>query len=291
MAMKNRITVFAKPWPGLSIAELARFVKELGVAGVELPVRTTYPVNPENITTELPKAAKIFRDHGLVIGSVAGDTDEKTIAACGEAGIALIRICVGIDMKIGYKATEGKVRAQFDALIPALEKHKVAIGVQNHCDFMVGSAIGLMHLIEQYDPKHVCAVLDPAHCAVNGEPEAMALDIVLSHLGLVNFKSASHWRVNGPDEEEAKWKILWTTAAHAGYSWRTMVRCLRERDYTGDICLPAEYSDPNGPGQIMGDAATTLVKKDIGTIKKLLGEDVVAGEMKPATNWKSSGAK
>jgi sugar phosphate isomerase/epimerase len=279
MAMKNRITVFAKPWPDLSIAELARFVKELGVDGVELPVRPKYPVRPENITTELPKAAKIFRDHGLIIGSVAGDTDEKTIAACGEAGIALIRICVGIDMQIGYKATAKKVRAQFDALIPALEKHKVAIGVQNHYGVMVGSAIGLMHLIEQYDPKHVCAVLDPAHCAVGGEPEAMALDIVLSHLRLVNFKSASHWRVNGPDEEEAKWKIIWTTAAHAGYSWRTMVRCLRERGYTGDICLPVEYSDPKGTGALMGDAATVLAKKDIATIKKLLAEDAGAGGM------------
>lgn len=293
--MTNKITVFTKPWD-MPIAKLADLIKDIGVDGIELPVRKGYSVNPDNIAQELPRAAKIFRDRGLMIGSVAGDMDEKTIAACGDAGVPIIRICVGIDMKIGYYATEKKVCASFDALLPSLRKHHVAIGVQNHCDFMIGSAIGLMHLIEQYDPKEVCAVLDPAHCAVDGEPEAMALDIVWSHLGMMNFKSASHWRVNGPDEEEAKWKILWTTAQHSGYSWRTMVNALRARDYKGTICLPAEYSHPSQPGQLMGDDAIAPTKKDIAYMKKLLAENdggagTANGSGKTSTNWQSSGAK
>jgi sugar phosphate isomerase/epimerase len=291
MAMKNRITVFTKSWPNLPIAELARFIKDLGLDGVELPVRPKYPVNPGNITAELPKAAELFREYGLVIGSIAGDTDEKTIAACGAAGIGIIRTCIGIDMKIGYRATEEKIRAQFDALLPALKKHKVAIGVQNHFGFMVGSAIGVMHLIERYDPRYVCAVLDPAHCALDGEPEAMALDIVLSHLGLVNFKSGSRRPVNGPGREETQWQVTWTTAQQAGYSWRTMVRCLRERGYKGDLCLSAEYSNPKGQGALAGDATTALLKQDIAYIKKLLAEDAESGEMVQATDWKLGGGK
>ncbi len=273
--MRNKITVFTKSWPDMSVEQLADFLKELGVDGAELAVRAGYPVNPDNIARELPRAARIFHDRGLFIGSVAADTDEKTIAACGESGIPLIRVCVGIDLKIGYRATEENVRAQYDKLVPLLDKHGVAIGVQNHCDNMVGSAIGIMHLIEKYDARHVCAVLDPAHCAVSGEPVAMALDIVWSHLRLVNFKSAFRWRTNGPDEEEATWRTLWTTARHAGYSWRTMLACLRERGYSGDICLPSEYSEPHGHGQLMGDAATALLKTDISHIKKLLSEEAV----------------
>ncbi|MBI4977611.1 MAG: sugar phosphate isomerase/epimerase [Spirochaetes bacterium] len=290
--MKNKLTVFTKPWTAkdMSIEHLADFVKETGFDGVELAVRAGYQVTPDAIAKDLPNAVKVFKDRGLIIGSIAGDTDEKTIAACGEAGVPIIRICVGIDMKIGYYATEKKVRDGFDKLLPSLAKNKVAIGVQNHCDYMVGSAIGLMHLIENYDPKQVCAVLDPAHCAVDGEPETMALDIVWPHLGMMNFKSASHWRVNGPDEDEAKWKILWTTAQHAGYSWRTMINALRTRGYTGTICLPAEYSDPSGPGQLMNDAAAALVKKDLAYIKKLMAEDGT-GAQKTSTDWKSTGAK
>jgi len=287
----NLLTLFTKCWMDMPLEKLADFVASLGLDGAELPVRPGYQVTPESIAKELPRAAKVFKERGLSIASVAGDADEKTVAACGEAGIPIIRVCVGIDMKIGYKASEEKVRAQYDKLLPSLKSHGVAIGVQNHCDFMIGSAIGLMHLIEKYDPKQVCAVLDPAHCAVDGEPEEMALDIVWPQLRMVNFKSASHWRVNGPDEEEAKWKILWTTAQHAGYSWRKTVACLKARDYKGPICLPAEYSEPNGPGQLMGDAATPLLKKDIAYLKRLLAEGSSEGQAKKSTNWQSSGEK
>jgi len=210
------LTVFSKPWQKMSLAELAKFVKGLGLDGVELPVRPGYQVEPQNIAKGLPEAVKVFADNGVKIGSVAGNTDEPTIAACGECDVPIIRVCVGIDMSIGYMASEKKIRKGYDKLIPALEKAGVAIGVQNHCDYCVGSAMGIMHLIENYDPKQVCAVLDMAHCAVDGEPEVMAIDICWSHLRLVNFKSAFHARTNGPEAVEAQWGVHWTTCHHSG---------------------------------------------------------------------------
>ncbi|HUT25154.1 MAG TPA: sugar phosphate isomerase/epimerase [Sumerlaeia bacterium] len=285
----NQLTVFSKPWPDKPLPELAKFVKGLGLDGVELPVRPGYQVEPKNVTKGLPEAAKILADHGLKIGSVAGPTDEATIAACGKAGVPIIRICVGIDMNIGYFATEEKVRKEFDALIPALDRHGVSIGVQNHCDVCVGSAVGIMHLIEKYDPKHVSAVLDPAHSAVDGEPEAMGLDIVWSHLSLINFKAAFHLRTNGPEAPEAEWTVHWTTGRHSGFSWSKMVNLLKQRGYKGDICLPAEYSRAAG-GQYMGEDTVPLLVQDIAYIKCLLAQK--SGEVKAQwTDWQSAGPK
>ena len=271
---KKRIafTVFTKPWT-IPIPELARKVKQLGLDGVELPVRPGYPVEPQNIAKGLPEAVRIFADHGLKIGSVAGNTDEPTIAACGGCGVPIIRICVGIDLSKGYMGTEKAVREQFDALVPALDKHGVAVGVQNHCDVCVGSAVGIMHLIENYDPKHVCAVLDMAHCALDGEPEEMALDIVWSHLRLVNLKSAYRFRTNGPEEVEARWGIHWTTCHHSGYSWSKMVKLLKQRSYEGDICLPAEYDNVATGKMLMGDDAIPPLREDVEYIKALFGEN------------------
>ena len=240
----NPFTVFTKPWPEMSLPELADFVKGLGFGGVELPLRPGYQVTPDTISDGLPEAARVLGDRGIRIGSVAGPTDEKTIAACGEAGVPIIRICVGIDMEIGYMATEEKLRREYDALVPILDKHDVSIGVQNHCGAMVGSAVGIMHLIEKYDPKHMSAVLDPAHSAVDGEPEAMGLDIVWSHLSLINFKAAFRMRTNGPEDPEAKWKVHWTTGRHSGFSWSLMVNLLKGRGYTKDICLPPSTARP-----------------------------------------------
>ena len=292
MTMNNiAFTVFSKPWPlPMSLPELAALVKGLGLDGVELPVRPGYQVEPASVAKGLKEAVRVFADHGLKIGSIAGSTDEPTIAACGEAGVPIIRICVGIDMKIGYMATERQVRQQFDALLPALRKHRVAIGVQNHCDFCVGSAIGVMHLIEKYDPKQVCAVLDMAHCAVDGEPEEMALDIVWPHVnGLINFKSAFHRRINGPEEVEAKYAVHWTTCHHSGYSWSNMVKLLQQRGYRGDVCLPAEYANLAAGGQLMDKEVLRPLQEDIAYIKFLFASQGASADA-PATDWQSATA-
>jgi sugar phosphate isomerase/epimerase len=270
----NKLTVFTKPWPDPSLQELAKLVRDLEFDGVELTVRPGYQVTPDQVASGLKEASGILADHGLTIGSVAGPMDEATVAACGENGVPIIRVCLGVDLNIGYFESERRIRRQFDALVPALEDAGVAIGVQNHSGNMIASAIGLMHLIEGYDPKHVCAVLDPAHCAVDGETEEMGLDIAWSHLRLVNLKAASHRRTNRPTAQEATWEILWTTSQHSGYSWRKMVRLLRERSYAGDICLPAEYSTPEGHGQLMGNDVLPNLRYDMAYTRFLLSTDL-----------------
>ncbi len=283
--IKNELTVFTKPWPSLPLGKLGKLVKSMGLDGVELQVRPGYQVTPDKVTKGLKRAVMILANEGVKIGSVAGSADVRTITAMGEAGVKILRVCVGIDMSIGYKASEEKIRREYDALIPILDEHGVSIGVQNHCDYCVGSAVGIMHLIENYAPKHVSAVLDPAHCAVDGEPGPMALDIVWSHLSLINFKSAYHHRLNGPEAFEAKWQIRWTTAPHSGYSWLEVVDALRQRKYAGDICLPAEYDGPNG-GMAMGDEATPMLAEDIKHIKYLLSREPGEGVRK-ITDWQT----
>src|SRR6185437_5552353 len=94
-------SVFTKPWK-MPLPQLGAFVKKLGFDGIELPVRPGFQVEPENVSRGLPEAARILTDHGLTIQSVAGPTDEATIAACGELGIPIIRICVGIPADARY---------------------------------------------------------------------------------------------------------------------------------------------------------------------------------------------
>jgi sugar phosphate isomerase/epimerase len=265
----NLFTVFSKPWPDKTLPELAKFIKELGFDGVELPVRDNFQVTPEKVSKGLSEAAKIFEDNGVKIGSVAGPTDIETIAACGEAGVPIIRVCINIDMSIGYFETEKKIRKEFDAVLPALEEHGVTIGIQNHADYQIGSAIGVMHLIEGYDPKLVGAVLDTAHCGLAGEPDEMAIDIVWSHLILVNLKSAFRKRITGPEAEDVEWKKHWTTARHGITSWPVVTQELKKRGYGGDYCLTAEYSNPSGSGALTGDDVNRLAAEDIVYAKSL----------------------
>lgn len=270
--MNNQLTVFTKPWPGKPLPELAKFVKELGFDGVELPVRPGFQVTPDTVEKGLPEAAKIFAAYGVKIASVAGSTDETMIAACGEAGVPILRIMAKIDMNLGYHATEEKFRKEYDALLPLLDQYSVRLGVQNHAGNFIGSAIGLMHLIENYESKHIGAVLDLAHCSLAGEPSPIAIDIAWSHLILVNLKNGYWQRTTAPEAEEAHWQGYWTTGRHGLTSWREVVDVLRQRDYKGDICLTAEYSAPRQVEDALKKEAIVnrLIAEDIAYVRSLL---------------------
>jgi sugar phosphate isomerase/epimerase len=266
--MRNHFTVFTKPWPETPLDELARFIGELGFDGVELPVRPGFQVTPENVGERLAEAADIFRRRGLRVASVAGSDDLETIAAMGAAGVPLLRICEPIDMEIGYLATEARLRAKYDRLLGALEEHGVTLGIQNHCGCYVGSAIGLMHLIEEYDPRRVAAVLDCAHCGLDGENDAMAIDIVYSHLALVNLKSGLWVAEEHPETGEVTWKSRWVPARKGITSWPAVAAELKKRGYSGDLCLSAEYSRPEG-GDYTGRDVVALVADDLAYARSL----------------------
>jgi len=253
-------TVFTKPWK-MPLPELGEFVHELGFDGVELPVRPGYQVLPENVAKGLPEAARVLADSGVQIASIAGPTDEPTLAACAEAGVPIIRICVSIDAEKGYLAEEARLQREYDALVPLLEKHGVTIGIQNHCDLCVANAMGMRTLIGKYDPRHFGAVWDPAHCALDGERPELAIDIVWSHLCMVNLKNAIWRPKKGPEAEVAEWVSYWTSGRQGLCHWPTVARLLSDRGYHGPVCLTAEYSDH--------DSTQRLIAEDIAFAKSL----------------------
>jgi len=256
---KVAFSVFTKPWK-MPLAELGEFVRALGVDGIELPVRPGFQVEPENVATALPEAARQLGEFGVKIMSIAGPVDEPTIAACAEAGVPIIRVCVTIG-EDGYMATEKRVQEEYDAVVPLLDKYGVTLGVQNHCARCVCNAMGIRHLIEKYDPAHVGAVWDAAHSALDGEDPELGLDIVWSHLCMVNLKNAFWRRVTGPEAEVVQWESYWTTGRQGLASWPRAAAELKKRNYRGVICLCAEYSDQ--------DSVDRLIREDIAFAKSL----------------------
>jgi len=236
-----KFSVFTKPWR-MPLAELGQFVKGMGFDGIELPVRPGFQVEPDQVAKELPAAAKRLAEFDLRIYSVAGPSDEATIAACAEAGVPIIRVMARVP-KEGYLARIEDIQREYDALVPLLDKCGVTIGVQNHCDWCVANAMGLLHLIGKYDPKHVAAVWDAAHNALEGEQPEVAIDVLWSHLCMVNLKNVYRRRSGVGDAGEAQWEISWCAGREGFASWPRVADELKRRDYRGVICLTAEYDE------------------------------------------------
>jgi sugar phosphate isomerase/epimerase len=257
--MNISYSVFTKPWKQ-PLPQLAEFVAGLGFDAIELPVRPGYQVEPADVAKGLPQAVQVLAQCGVKIASIAGPTDEATLAACAESGVPVIRICVGVGDE-GYMASEARLQREYDALVPLLDQYGVTLGIQNHCDRNICNAMGIRHLIEKYDRRHVAAVWDAAHNALNGEDPEMAIDIVWSHLCMVNLKNAYWQRTNGPEAEVAQWHPYWTLGRHGLASWPRVAAELKRRDYSGVVCLPAEYTDEH--------AVNRLIAEDIAFAKSL----------------------
>jgi sugar phosphate isomerase/epimerase len=253
-------SVFTKPWKSLSLEELGAMVHDLGFDGIEFPVRPGYQVEPEKVE-ELPKAAEVLGQFGVRILSVAGPTDEAAIAACAEAGVPTIRVMAPLIHGESYTQAEARYRESYDALVPLLDKYGVQLGIQNHVGRFVANAVGLRRLVEPYDPKHIAIVWDAAHEALEGNQLDLALDVAWPHLCMVNLKNAYWRRTNGPEAEEARWQVYWTSGRHGRAAWSQVVAELKEREYQGVVCLPAEYTDE--------EAVDRLIAEDIAYVKSL----------------------
>ena len=252
-------SVFTKPWK-MALPELGRLVHTLGFIGVELPVRPGFQIEPEHIARDLPQAVRELAESDVRITSVATLPTEAAIATCAELGIPIIRVMAPIAGD-GYLATEARAQQEYEALLPLLERYKVKLGVQQHYGRFVSNAAGLRRLVERFDPHYIGAVWDAAHGGLSGEEPELALDMVWSHLCLVNLKNVFWRRSTGPEAEDVEWKPYWTTGRQGLSSWPRVASALKERQYRGVICLTAEYSDEA--------AVNRLIAQDIAFARSL----------------------
>ncbi|MFB3892687.1 MAG: sugar phosphate isomerase/epimerase family protein [Phycisphaerae bacterium] len=245
-------SVFTKLWKTMPLEKLGRFLRGLGFDAVELPVRPGFQVQPASVAKDLPAAAKVLADCGLAIASISGPCDEPTFAACQACGVKINRLCEFTGGQ-KYLEAEAKIIARYKALVPLLDKYGVRIGLQNHCDGYVANSTQMLRICEKFAPAQVGAVWDAAHNAINGEVPEQAIDILWSHLCMVNLKNAVWRRTNGPEAAIAKYEILWTSGRQGLAPWPKVAEELNKRNFSGIICLTAEYTDESSVNRLIAD--------------------------------------
>jgi sugar phosphate isomerase/epimerase len=245
---KTQFAVFVKPWKNLALPKLALHVQELGFNLIELPVRPGFPVEPDRIEQDLPEAVKTLADLGISIVNVTVAlplTDERLYAACAAGNITMNRIMFKRTSP-SYWESEAEARRQLDAALPLCERYGVKLGVQHHYGGSVPlNSMGLYHLVKDYDPRWVGAIWDPAHNALQGEDALTGLEMVQSHLCMVNLKNAYWRRTSQPDGNETQWAAYFCAGPHGRISWADVAAGVKRVGYSGPLTFSAEYSDDN----------------------------------------------
>jgi sugar phosphate isomerase/epimerase len=263
---QTRFAVFVKPWKGMSVEQLASHVRKLGFDLIEFPVRPGFPCEPENIERDLPKAVAVFGDAGIQILNVTVSlplSDERLYAACAASNIRMNRVMFSRG-DLRYWEAEAKARKELDAALPLCEQYGVQIGIQHHYGGSIPiNSMGLYNLVKDYDPSYVGAIWDPAHNALQGEDPESGLDIVRSHLCMVNLKNAYWHRANGPEAKQAQWKPYFTSGRQGLSDWAAVACGVKSVGYQGPITFSAEYSAE--------DEVDRLIVKDLAYARELFG--------------------
>jgi len=237
-------SVFTKPWREPRFGALGELVAAMGFNAVELPVRPGYQVTPDDVSTALPAAVRELARAGVAVASIASGTDEATFAACGDAGVPLIRIMVPIGSG-GYAATGAEMRRTLAGLSDRAERHGVRVAIQPHYDDYIADSSELFALLQDVDPRFVAAIWDAAHDALARKRPEHGLELLWPWLGMVNLKSAYYERVDDPASSQGDpvWEPVFTDARSGMAEWCGAIGYLVEREFAGPICLTAEYTD------------------------------------------------
>ncbi|MCE7003054.1 sugar phosphate isomerase/epimerase [Kibdelosporangium philippinense] len=230
-------SVFTKPWAELDPEALGKLVAGLGFNGAEIPVRDNAFVTPGTAEERLPGFAKIMREHGVEIISIAADLSESTFAAAGAAGVPIIRIMAPLGSD-DYRTAVSRIRRSLEAAVPFAERYGVGVGIQPHHGRFVTSALGVLNLVEGL-PDAFTVVWDAAHDALAGDDPHVTVPLVAHRLSIVNLKNAMYVPA------DHGWRTWFVQAGEGLSDWSAVFGELDKLAFDGPICLTGQYSDPS----------------------------------------------
>ncbi len=268
---------------GFSYAEVARMLKDLGVAGPDLTVRPGGLVAPERAAEDLPRAAEALREHGLSIPMIstsitsAGDRVARPIlATMAKLGVRYF--------KLGYysyadadkwRSRLAEVRRELDGLVGLLDELGVQAGVHNHAGPTVGGALwDSWEVLQGTNPRSIGFYFDPAQATIEGGNHAWSLGFrrLSDRLKMVAIKDFVWEKVAG------RWRTRWVPLGEGMVRWDEFFALLVRVPFDGPISLHIEY-DPGGSTKTARyDNSLAAAQRDLKFLREHLAK---AGESTP----------
>ncbi len=251
---KNKLCFFTKHLQGLSYGDIASLAAEMGVDGIEAPIRPKGHIEPEQVPDELPKFVEALKKQGLEITLMTSGINqvsaeqhtEKVLRTAAALGIKRFRMnYYKYDLKQPIWEQLQAVRPLVRDLVQLCDEIGIQPVFQNHSgkDYFGATVWDMYSLIREYRPEQIAFCFDILHATVEGGL-AWPLHAALTstHWGAVYFKDFQ-WQ--GRKSE--------TCPLGQGQINPDFAKLLRDRAYAGPISLHLEY--------LKGDA------KDPATLK------------------------
>ncbi len=172
-----KIYCFTKPLDKLETPQLMQVLKQAGLDGPDLTVRSGGHVLPENVEKELPGVVKEAEAHGLEIKLMAtrinnadDPATEVILKTAADVGIKDYRMgYIKYDFDKGIVESLDAFKPQLAKLEALNKKYGLHAGYQNHVGTRVGGQIwDLWYLFNKVKPEYIGCQYDIRHAVAEG---------------------------------------------------------------------------------------------------------------------------
>lgn len=271
-----------------SHAEVARMLRELGVAGPDLTVRPGGLVKPERVAEDLPQAVAAFRNEGLSVPMLTTGITSASDPVSRQILEMMSRLEIGY-YKLGYFPYDNlaawpqrvaAVRSEVSRLAKLGQELGVRAGFHNHAGPFVGGALwDSWEVLQPLDPQAVGFYFDPAQATIEGGKHAWKLNFqrIAPRLTMVAIKDFVWEKADG------QWQTRWCPLGEGMVDWPEFFRLLAGAPFEGPVSLHIEY-DPGGATRAARyDNSLEAAARDLKFLRRHLDEAFGRNAAQPDT--------
>lgn len=274
--LDERICVFTDHLDGddgYSWEEVAKLLRQIGAAGPDLTVRSGGLVRPERAREDLPRAVKVFRDHGLDVPMLTTNITavahaRPILETAAKLGIPYYKIgYTRYDDVARWRETRDGVQKHLTGLEALNRELNIHAGYHQHSGPMVGGLTwDALELLEPFDKNWIGLYCDPAHAVIEGGNFGWkysiqrALDKIVM-LGMKDFV----W-----EKEGGKWRTRWVPLGQGMVPIDEVMQSIAKAAFSGPVSLHMEYDIPGRSKADRFEKSLEATGRDIRFLKAKL---------------------
>jgi sugar phosphate isomerase/epimerase len=269
------LSLFPKFLAHLSVPQLARVVRDVGLDTTNLVVRDGFWVSRSNFARDLSTFARAARGEGLDVrfataGFRADEiiADPSLVARLAEHGIRDFRMDYFRCTRDDPRRDLDEARRKLAHVAAICQRHDIRAVYQVHHRMLIASAWSAWHLVRDLPAGAVGVELDPGNQSHEGfEAWDKSVRLLGDHFVAAGIKDTRVWRddahANNPDKG---WRRAWCPIDEGVTNWREFLAACHAARFDGTFVFMPFY-DPEDP-----HAQLAKLKREVAYFKKILGE-------------------